>query len=186
MRSKLYVISAFAVILSAFLIYMKVIAKPSAQGIDAANNDPTPPSQDTGASIYDVRRGDRLFSLSDKNQFQAKEYTPHEDGTITVIEPEAWFFMANHQRMRVTGPTGEVYMEDSGPSGKGQRMSGGSGLSHGVIHHAKIELFNLFGDSKPTIPDETITTENLQFDNATMLITSKGAPTCPMTRCRSI
>jgi hypothetical protein len=84
--------------------------------------------------------------------------------------------MSGGKMMKLIGKTGTVVMpQSSGGSKSSSNDLGGSAGSpeRGEIRDVTIQLFNMFPDSINGIPDETITTNNINFDNATRLITTE-------------
>lgn len=182
MRSTLLVTLAFIVLVLAFFLYQKLISKPVAQGSESSKSDVRAPILDNGhkwgglssgkGSWYEIYTDEKNSRL--KSKFRAAEYLPQENGEIAVKEPEAWFYMPNGQKMRLIGVDGEVVMPESSAKTTGtQTQILGGAPSRGQIHTVTIELFNMYPDSKPDVPDETMTTDNIDFDNITMLITTK-------------
>ena len=130
------------------------------------------PSAVNAPTVVDAaHRPDEVSRL--KSQFRAARYDPQPNGKIKVRDPEAWFYMQNGQKMRLIGTDGEVVVpEQSGGGAAGPDSP--AAPSRGRIHTVTIELFNMYPDSRPNVPDETMTTDNINFDNETMLITTEA------------
>jgi lipopolysaccharide export system protein LptA len=156
-----------------------VVSKPAVAGSDATNIIGKAPTLEKGprdigrgrGAWYSSYEGDRL-----KSRFRAAEYVPLPNGKIAVVNPEAEFFMPNGQKMRLIGTDGEVVVPESsgkGPPGPTGEFSSGA-PNRGRIHTVTIELFNMYSDSRPGKPDEIMNTDNINFDNETMLITTEA------------
>lgn len=175
MRSIFLVIISSLTLLAAFMVYARYEARGmhSVDGsiIEPPHAAPTTqklppgflrPGNRPSTEIFDDKTGEL------KSRFRADEYTPQDDGTVLLTHPVAEFFMPNHQVMKLVGVTGDVEMPH------GNSMVGAGAPNRGRIHTCRIELYNLFPDSVPHVPDETIWVNNIQFDNETMLITTES------------
>ena len=109
------------------------------------------------------------------SQYRAEEYSPRPDGTVRLVHVEADFFLGEHQKLHVTGADGNVVMHGSstnvGLGGGGSQPSGQP--SRGRLNDVKMTLLDetLPADSGPLL---TMTTNNIEFDNETFLITTGG------------
>ncbi|HWE02388.1 MAG TPA: hypothetical protein VG326_08240 [Tepidisphaeraceae bacterium] len=183
MRSILLVILSLAILVGSFVVYARYETKGAhAADLSKISVPPPPPPRPGQLKSGVIKEGEspwtEVFDEETgalKNRFRGDEYTPQDDGVILVKNPVAEFFLPNHQKMRLTGTTGEMVMPESPGVMKTSATDpprGGS-PNRGRIHDCKIELFNLFPDSSSQ-PDETIWMNNAQFDNETMLITTEA------------
>jgi hypothetical protein len=102
------------------------------------------------------------------SKFTAVEYTPQKDGSYQVDHPVSIFYMEKGQIMKVTGDSGLVNCDTSGPktSGSGGLFAGPTtSPKNGSLQHVRVELFP---SESATIPTQTMETENIHFDNETL------------------
>ncbi|MDB5293267.1 MAG: OstA-like protein [Phycisphaerales bacterium] len=109
-----------------------------------------------------------------KTRFRADEYLPQNNGIVLAKNPEAEFYTGHNQMMRLTGKTGEIVVPDAPDTAKGAGNQPAAAPNRGRIHDVRIEMFGLGPDSKPDKADETLVTDNIQFDNETLLITTES------------
>jgi len=108
------------------------------------------------------------------SRYRAREYLPQKDGTVHLIEPEADFYLGNHERLHVTGVDGDVVMRTAPKISLDSGGGGSSGApSRGRLHTVTMTLID---DAAPGGPatELTMNTDNIDFDNDTFLITTGG------------
>jgi hypothetical protein len=101
------------------------------------------------------------------SKFSAVEYTPQKDGSFIVDHPVSIFYLEKGQIMKVTGESGQVNCDTSGPKASGGGIFAGptSPPKNGSLHHVRVELFP---SENATVPTEWMETENIHFDNETL------------------
>ncbi|HZL34819.1 MAG TPA: hypothetical protein VFC78_05880, partial [Tepidisphaeraceae bacterium] len=184
MRSFVLVTLACLVLGGAFFVYTWMQPKNMAGATGGAlSTDPAPPSpatRSTGMGAMGPGSGAWVLDFDQqtgqlKSRFRSDEYLPQSNGIVKVTGPEAEFFMPNHQKMRIVGLTGEVVVPGTTENSKGSLdQAPAAPPSRGRIHTVTIEIYNLQPDSNPAVPDEVIHTDNVQFDNETLLITTES------------
>jgi hypothetical protein len=190
MRSISLVILSIVFLAGSFFVYARVETGKLRSTIDGpvAVVPPPPPPKNEGPaqSPFEAGQGAWLNTYDEKgllkDRFRGANYAPQDSGVVLVQKPVAEFFMGSegsiarlhHEMMRLTGTTGDVVMPQ-GSSPGGSTLSPNSGTPRrGRIHNCRVDLFNLFPDSDPAVPDEQIWINNVQFDNETMLITTES------------
>ncbi|HET6248688.1 MAG TPA: hypothetical protein VFE47_13380 [Tepidisphaeraceae bacterium] len=179
MRSLLLVAGSFILVVALYLGY-SALQSGSSHTLKKSSADPLPAPPTKGQPWTLIKPGHGVWvSAYDengilKNRFKSDEYQPQPNGKIHVTNPVAEFYMAHNQMMRLIGKTGEVSMPPSSPTAGGSPAQFVSGSpNRGQIEDVTIQLFNMLPGALPDVPDETITTRNIQFDNATRLITTE-------------
>jgi lipopolysaccharide export system protein LptA len=180
MRTHLLIFATLALLGGAFVFYWRSQPPALTQKGAATTFAETAPSPTT-PKINNIGPGDRpwvrMIDSSGKvsSQYRAEEYSPRPDGTVRLVNVEADFFMGEHQRLHVTGVDGSVVMHGSstnvGLGGGGSQPSGQP--SRGRLNNVKMTLLDdsLPADAGPLL---TMTTNNIEFDNETFLITTGG------------
>ncbi|MDB5175056.1 MAG: OstA-like protein, partial [Phycisphaerales bacterium] len=180
MRSLLLVILSCILLGGGFFVYSRL--QPPASGtITGGQRAAVRPKDTSSQTIGKLGPGKGAwYETRDdegnvKTRFRADEYVPKNNGIVLAKNPEAEFYTGHNQMMRLTGKTGEIVVPDAPDTSKG---SGGqpppAAPNRGRIHNVVIEMFGLGPDSKPETPDETLVTDNIQFDNETLLITTES------------
>src|SRR5579859_3452839 len=108
------------------------------------------------------------------SEFTGEQYHPRPNGTIDVVNPIARFYLANQQRLEITGKTGNVVIRDMPDPGKnGFVNSTFSPPSKGRLDDVTVRLFD---DRR--LPDArlslTMRTDNAVFDNESFVIYTEG------------
>lgn len=180
MRSFLLVIGTLVVLIGGFAAYW-FLQPPSRAGQNIGREHiDVPPLKKTDPTLNRLRPGTNAWFMEFDavtgdlvRKFRATEYLPQNNGTILVKKPEVWFYSPNHQQVHLTGVDGEIVMKDM------PDLSVDSPLPHdkappappnrGRINHVTIDLI----DPNPK-NNLVMTTNNVQFDNDTLLITTES------------
>ena len=179
MRSFLLVICTLLVLIGGFAAYW-FLQPPSRAGQNIAKEQVDVPPLKQGDPHNRLRPGTNAWFMEFDavtgdlvRKFRATEYLPQNNGTILVKKPEVWFYSPNHQQVHLSGIDGEIVMKDI------PDLSVDSALPHdkappappnrGRINHVTIDLI----DPNPR-NNLVMTTNNVQFDNDTLLITTES------------
>ena len=166
MRSALLIIGSAVFVAIAFCIYLLIQAAPSAPNGTIIQAVPTsaPVITTQDAQSFHAGTDPWLKSFDGNTEFRAKSYTPHQDGVIDMVAPQARFFLGGGAVLTIDGETG--YMVD--PNSTAGKMQGQSlQPTRGQMQHVVLKKFNAIGDA---IPQFTCWLNNVSFDNATTTI----------------
>jgi lipopolysaccharide export system protein LptA len=179
MRTYLLIFGTLGLLGGAFYFYWHsqppalMVAGPQVQLVQ-------PPPSPTTPKIDKIGPGDRPWMrMIDaqgrvSSQYRARDYSPQPDGTVRLVGVEADFFLGEHQRLHVTGVDGNVVMRGSSNLGLGGGQSQPAGQpNRGRLNNVKMALLDdsLGPDTGPLL---TMTTNNIEFDNESFLITTGG------------
>ncbi|HEY2588758.1 MAG TPA: hypothetical protein VGI81_23655, partial [Tepidisphaeraceae bacterium] len=175
--------SAILVILSAAALgglFMFVWTLQPASSTTLKDQPPiAPPPQLKDREGYGpIKPGERCYlSQYDHNgqlvsRFKGDEFVPQHDGTVRITNPEADFYLANHQHLEIRGIEGNVVMKDVPNLGQSGFANAGSPSppSRGRLNQVTVRLI----DEIKNAPLLTMTTNNVVFDNETYRIYTEG------------
>jgi len=179
MRSFLLVIGTLVVLIGGFAAYW-FLQPPSRAGQNIAKEHVDVPPLKQGDSHNRLRPGSNAWFMEFDavtgdlvRKFRATEYLPQNNGTILVKKPEVWFYSPNHQQVHLSGVDGEIVMKDmpdlSVDSSLPHDKAPPAPPSRGRINHVTIDMI----DPNPR-NNLVMTTNNVQFDNDTLLITTES------------
>lgn len=178
MRTYVLIFATVGLLGSAFYLYWHLQPKTLAQQdvVHPAEIATKPTTEQYQGVSVGSRPWVKMIDSSGKvsSQYRADEYQPRPDGTVRMILPEADFFLGEHQRLHVTGADGNVVMHGSSNAGIGASGSQPSGKpSRGRLNDV---IMTLIDETDPADPltNLTMTTNNIEFDNDSFLITTGG------------
>lgn len=185
MRSLVLVILSAVAVAGMFMLYWTM--QPTARRVAIESNAAVvvvPHQSEDDEHLNNLRGfhpGDVVwFKQYDDKQtlstaFSAKEFLPQPDGTVHVKSPVAEFFLANRQRIELTGQDGNVVLKDPPDLRRTAMMSPGpmSPPSRGRLNHVRIIFYD---EARPPGRQAVLTmvTDNIVFDNETFLIFTEG------------
>ncbi len=171
MRSVVLVILSFVAVIIGFVLYILLQNSGPAkigQNLTATTFtapppiDPSQPQMGPGRDVWTKSYDSKTGALT--NEFKSQNYTPHPDGTIDLIEPEANFYLSSGQKLYLHGKTGMV-LDPNAVNGKGQ--GGNQAPDRGKLHDVTLKFYNKVADAEPQF---VCTMNNLSFDNDTFTI----------------
>ena len=178
MRTYVLIFATLGLLGSAFYLYWR--QQPPVVALADVARRPEAPAHPTTQAYQGVSHGSRpwvtMIDSSGKvsSQYRAEEYQPRSDGTVHMMLPEANFFLGEHQVLHVTGADGDVVMHGSssgGLAGGGAQPSGRP--SRGRLNDVQMTLIDETVPGNP-VTVMTMTTNNIEFDNESFLITTGG------------
>ncbi|HEX4796271.1 MAG TPA: hypothetical protein VH370_20950 [Humisphaera sp.] len=180
MRSILLITATLMILVGGFFVYWRMQpSTPAVQSLKSQQHDPIPTIAPTTQGYGAMKEGTGAwFEEFDETtgrltrKFRAEHYSPQQSGTVLVDKPEVWFYGANQQTMQVIGTDGEVEVKNPPElTAKNTDNAPPAPPSRGRLNHVIVNMFS--ASSAPGVPDEVLTTNNIQFDNDTLLITTE-------------
>ncbi len=177
-RSLTLVFGALVLLVAGFATYLRL--QPKLTAVDTAQRPvltPAPHGPSTSSSAGPINSGKGVWVKSyDKagrlaSQFRTVRYDPQSDNTIHVTAPEAQFFLAHDQLLRLTGREGVVVTQQE-PGGASFGKAPTAMPTKGRLEDVKLELFDGAEATKllnnaPAHPMLTVTMNNAVFDSNT-------------------
>jgi hypothetical protein len=179
MRSAILVIFSAIGLAGLFIAYW-VLQPTTPISAVAGKNPVVPPRPKHVESAGGIRPGDNAWLRQYKDgevssEFRGEQYHPRPNGTIDVTNPIAKFYLANRQRLEITGVRGNVVVKEIPDPAKGGFGGGGtvSPPSKGRLDDVTVKLVD---ESLPPGEQVTLTmrTNNAVFDNEAFIIYTEG------------
>jgi hypothetical protein len=176
MRSLLVILATMLVLAGGFFLYFWMqpetrVARPEPTAQIAPMTQPfaegsaTQPTIRGGEGAWLKHFDDKTLALS--YEFRGKKFTPQQNGTVDVEEPEARFYLDRGQLLTIEGDRGNVVTENSGsPMAK---ASASQMPSRGELHNVVLKLYPSVDATTPSI---TCKMNNAAFDNDTFSIST--------------
>jgi hypothetical protein len=139
---------------------------------EAARHRPMPIEKGESATVVHggknvwLNQFDESYHLT--SRFRAEDFNPQKEGYIRVTKPEAHFFLRGGQWIRVTGETGDVYVNNLPEKGDDPFNSANAAApSRGSLKNVHIQMYDTADATTPTLDMET---NNAAFDNESFRI----------------
>jgi hypothetical protein len=175
MRTVLLLLGTIVLLAGGFVGYW-FFQRPDATHVpgasEAARHKPMPIEKGDSATVVHggknvwLSQFDQSYRLS--SRFRAEDFNPQKEGYIRVTKPEAHFFMRGGQWIRVTGETGDVYVNNMPEKGDDPFSSANAAApSRGSLKTVHIQMYETADATTPTLDMET---NNAAFDNESFRI----------------
>src|SRR5688572_8269587 len=178
MRSFIIILLSIIVLAGGFVIYTWMQPARDVGARDSASiaGRATSPPPDRAHQGLPIAGGEKVFveSFDHKTgnlarRFRGATWDPQPDGTVKVEQPEAEFFGADGQSLRLRGARGEIVVPSSGQGGS-EAMSRAQLPTRGKLYDVRVTLTPA-GATEPTL---TCSVNNLSFDNDTFLLATEA------------
>jgi hypothetical protein len=177
MRSVILVILSAAALGGLFVFVWTLQPASSTMVKDDPRITPPPPVKDR-EGYGPIKPGERVYIKQyDHNgqlvsRFSGDQFLPQHDGTVRITNPEADFYLANHQHMEIRGTEGDVVMKDVPNLGQGGFANAGTPAppSRGRLNQVTVRIV----DEIKHVALLTMRTNNVVFDNETYRISTEG------------
>ncbi|MBC8107845.1 MAG: hypothetical protein H7Z14_14750 [Anaerolineae bacterium] len=178
MRSLVVILITIILLAGGFTLYSWMQPARSVRTISSGSTESgnvTPPPATPANQRLPISKGEKVFVESFDNKtgnlsrrFRGATWDPQPDGTVHVQQPEAEFFAADGQVLRVRGERGEIVVPSSG-GGSADAMSRAQLPTRGKLYNVQMSLIPA-GAKQPAL---TCFVNNLSFDNDTFLLATE-------------
>jgi hypothetical protein len=177
MRSLILVILSAAALAGLF-VFVWTLQPASSSPLKEQAAIAPPPALKNTEGYGPIKPGERIYlsQYDGKGQlasrFRGDQFLPQHDGTVRIINPEADFYLANHQHLEIRGIDGNVVMKDMPNLAQGGFANAGtlSPPARGRLNQVTVRLV----DETTNTALLTMTTNNVVFDNETYRIYTEG------------
>lgn len=175
MRTVLLLLGTIVLLAGGFVGYW-FLQRPDAARVpgagEAARHKPMPIEKGETATVVHGGKNVWLKQFDESHrltsQFRAEDFNPQKEGYIRVTKPESHFFLRGGQWIRVTGETGDVYVNNLPEKGDDPFASAnGAAPSRGNLKNVHIQMYDTADATAPTLDMET---NNAAFDNESFRI----------------